>query len=126
MAGSGINPYGTHTTMPKAILSTTDGTSMQSTNATNTFGNSVAVPGSNTTYTVIAGQNSSTSQKGQIYLYGVTAKVAPVSQVNSIARQPITLTGFVLLPIFAALLFGFVLYRVSRVRSEREEPPEAA
>jgi hypothetical protein len=53
----------------------------------------------------------------------VRADVA--SHLDNIARQPITLTGFALLPVFAALLVGFALYRVYRVRNEREEPPEA-
>ncbi len=54
----------------------------------------------------------------------VQADVA--SHLDNIARQPIILTGFAFLPVFAALLVGFVLYRVSRTRNEREEPPEAA
>ena len=54
----------------------------------------------------------------------VQANIA--SHLDNMARQPITLTGFALLPVFAALLVGFAFYRVSRVRNEREEPPEAA
>jgi hypothetical protein len=56
-----------------------------------------------------------------------SARAASVySNFDNIARQPITLIGFVLLPVFAALLFGFVVYRISRVRNEREETPGAA
>jgi hypothetical protein len=60
-------------------------------------------------------------------MYGTNAVRADVaSHLDNIARQPFTLTAFALLPVFAALLVGFVLYRVSRARNEREEPPEAA
>jgi hypothetical protein len=124
LTSSGINSYGTHATQPRAILFVTNGTRIQSTNATNTIGSSAAFSGSNTTFTVIEGQTSSTGE-GPTHLAGITAKAAPVSQMNSIARQPITLTGVVLLPILAALLFGFVFYRVSRVRNEGEGRTEA-
>ena len=125
LASSGISPYGMRAASPTPTLYTTNGTSTQSVTTTNTFGASVAPRGSNTTFGVDVGQISSTGQKGQTNLASSAGAAAPLSQVKSIARQPITLTGFVLLPIFAALLFGFVLYRVSRVRNEREEPPEA-
>jgi hypothetical protein len=111
LASSGINPYGTHTTMPQYRVLFTNSTSTQSWNTANTFGSSGAAPVANMTLGTIAGQ---------------PVNAAPLSQVNSVVRQPITLTGFVLLPILAAFLFGFVLYRVSRARNEGEEPPEAA
>lgn len=111
LASSGINLYGTYTTTPQYSVFFTNSTSTQSGNTTNTFGSSVAASVSNMTLGTIAGQ---------------PMNAAPLSLVNSIARQSITHTGLVLLPIFAALLFGFVLYRVSRVRNDREEPPEAA
>ena len=69
--------------------------------------------------------STATSQQGQGSIFSVNGLATPPSQTNSIAKQPATLTGFVLLPILAALLFGFVFYRVSRVRDEEEEPPEA-
>jgi hypothetical protein len=72
--------------------------------------------------------SSSTNEQGKWILApspsAVQADVA--SRLDNIARQPITLTGFALLPVFAALLVGFAIYRVSRARNEREEPPEAA
>ncbi len=125
-AGSGLNPFMTQAATFGSTPLQTNGTSTQSVTTTNTSGGPVAATGSNTTFVTIVGQISSTGQEGQNYFSGATVESAPLSQVNGIARQPITLTGFVLLPIFAAFLFGFVLYRVSRVRSEREEPPEAA
>jgi len=47
-------------------------------------------------------------------------------EVNNIPKQPISVTGFVLIPVFAALLFGFVLYRISKTRNDRERPSESA
>jgi hypothetical protein len=73
---------------------------------------------SGTTSTTTASQSSSTGQGSQNNVLAFVATVpASFSHLDNIARQPITLTGFVLLPIFAALLFGFVLYRVSRMRN---------
>jgi hypothetical protein len=46
--------------------------------------------------------------------------------VSSIASQPIDLTGFALLPILAAFLFGFAVYRVSRARNQEEGPQDPA
>ena len=103
LAGSGLNPY-----------------------ASNTNGVPWAAGGSVTTSTTTTGRSSSTGQEGQKYLFGFAVGPAPLSQVSSIDKQPVALTGFVLLPIFAAFLLGFVLYRVSRVREEEEEPPEVA
>ncbi len=48
------------------------------------------------------------------------------SHLDSIARQPITLTAFVLLPVFAAFLFGLVLYGASRISREEEETQPAS
>lgn len=94
LASSGIEPYGTHTTPPQYSVFFTNSTSTQSGNTTNAFGSSGATSVSNMTLGTMSYQSMN---------------AAPPSQVNSIARQPITLTGLVLFPIFAALLFGFVL-----------------
>lgn len=70
--------------------------------------------------------STTTGQQGQGSIFSVNGLATPLSQVSSIAKQPATLTGFVLLPILAAFLFGFILYRASKVRNEEEEAPEAA
>jgi heme/copper-type cytochrome/quinol oxidase subunit 2 len=70
--------------------------------------------------------NSTNGKGGWVLMPNTDAVRADVaSHLDNIARQPITLTGFALLPVFAALLVGFVLYRASRARNETEEPPEA-
>jgi hypothetical protein len=112
LAGSGLNSYVMRATSPKSNLNQTTGTSTKSMTTTNTSGAPANASGSNTT-----DYSSGSATRGVAPLY---------SNLNSIARQPITLTGFVLLPILAALLFGFALYEVSRVRSDGQEPPEAA
>jgi hypothetical protein len=112
LAGSGLNPYVMRATSPKSNLNQTTGASTKSMTTTNTSGAPANASGSNTT-----DHSSGSATRGVAPLY---------SNLNSIARQPITLTGFALLPILAALLFGFVLYKVSRVRNEGQEPPEAA
>ncbi|MGD0146161.1 MAG: hypothetical protein ABSB53_04835 [Nitrososphaerales archaeon] len=70
--------------------------------------------------------STATGQQGQGSIFSINGLATPPSQVSSVAKQPATLTGFVLLPILVAFFLGFVLYRVSRVRLEEEEPPEAA
>jgi hypothetical protein len=75
----------------------------------------------------IASSNPTNDQGRWVLVPGPSAVQANIaSHLDNMARQPITLTGFALLPVFAALLVGFAFYRVSRVRNEREEPPEAA
>ena len=115
LAGSGPNPYGMRAASSTPALPATSASSMQSATMTNTNGVPLRTLEPNTSFYTAAGQTSSSA-----------AATAPPSQVNSLARQPITLTGFVLLPVFAALLFGFVAYRASRRRNEEDEPPEAA
>jgi len=97
LTGSGFNPY-----------------------TSNTSGAPVSNPVSGTT------SSTATGQEGQNPTFSASVGAVHLSQVNSIAKQPVTLTGFVLLPIFAAFLFGFILYRASKVRNEEEEAPEAA
>jgi hypothetical protein len=101
------------------------------TSSTNTSGLYTKTNASGTWYIPsgvgIASSNLTNDQGKWVLMYGPNAVQANVaSHLDDIARQPITLTGFALLPVFAALLAGFVLYRVSRARDEREEPPEAA
>lgn len=107
LAGSGLNLYTMQASSVRTSSNQTYGTSTQSVTTTNANGTQAAFSGTDTTPKSMAG-------------------AAPLSQVKSIAGQPIALTGFVLLPIFAAFLFGFVLYRVSRMYDEGEERSEAA
>ncbi|MGD0477665.1 MAG: hypothetical protein ABSB29_05805 [Nitrososphaerales archaeon] len=123
LAGSGLGSYGglgaSITANP--VLTTSTNTSVQyvKTNASGTW----YIPSGIGT----ASSNSTKGQGGWVLMYGTNAVRADVaSHLDNIARQPFTLTAFALLPVFAALLVGFVLYRVSRARNEREEPPEAA
>jgi cobalamin biosynthesis Mg chelatase CobN len=78
------------------------------------------------TSSTTTGQNASNSAGAQNPSLGSRADIASPSQVNSIASQPINLTGLALLPVLAAFLLGFVLYRVSRTRDEEEDLPEPA
>jgi hypothetical protein len=109
LASSGLNMYVKQVTLPKSSPGQPTGASTRST-TTNTNGFPANISGSNTT-----DFSSNSGTRGLAPFY---------SNLNSIAKQPVTLTGFVLLPVFAALLFGFVLYRVSKVRNEGEELPE--
>jgi hypothetical protein len=127
LASSGVNPL----MMPAATLGPTpfqtNGTSTESVATTSTSGAPVYSIPSGSASTTTVSQSSSTGQGSQKNALAFVATVpAGFSHLNNIARQPIALGGFVLLPIFAALLFGFVVYRVSRARNEEEEPPETA
>ncbi|MGD0318556.1 MAG: hypothetical protein ABSB56_02520 [Nitrososphaerales archaeon] len=123
LAGSGLGtyggPYASFAGNPVVTTSTSTSVLSTKTNATGIwlFTTGASITGS-----------SSTNEQGKWILApspsAVQADVA--SRLDNIARQPITLTGFALLPVFAALLVGFAIYRVSRARNEREEPPEAA
>ena len=126
LASSGLNQYGMHAASPAPIPFMTNASSIRSVTTTNSSGVPVKVPASNETFGTTVGQVSSTGQKGQMRLSTPAVGAAPLSQVSSIARQSITLTGFVLLPVFAALLFGFVVYRISRAGNEKDEDSEAA
>jgi hypothetical protein len=108
LAGSGLNQYVMQASSPKSSLNPTTVTSARSMTTASSSGDS----GSKTT-------NSSPG-------YTTEGATPLFSHLDSFARQPVALTGFVLLPIFAALLFGFVLYRISRVRNEEEELSEVA
>ncbi len=89
-----------------------------------TSGTPVLVSGSNTTYSVTTTQSSSTISSAQAapsaFLFGTPVE----AQINSIARQPVTQTGVVFIPVLAAFLFGFVVYRVSGARKRKEEAPK--
>jgi hypothetical protein len=97
LTGSGLNPHAMQATSPTSNPNQTTGTSARSMTTTGTSGAPATASGSDTT-----NYSPGYTTEGAASLY---------SHLNSLARQPITLTGFVLLPIFAALLFGFVLYR---------------
>jgi len=123
LAGSGLGSYGgsyaSFTGSP--VLTTNTNTSVLSVK-TNASGVWYFISGRN-----IASPNSTKSQDEWVLMPSANAASADIaSHLDNIARQPITLTGFALLPIFAALLVGFLLYRVSRARNQREEPPEVA
>ena len=124
LAGSGLGSYGglyaSFTGNP--VVTTSTSTSGQYAVKTNASGTWYMPSGAGTT-----SSNSTKGQGGWVLVPGTKAVPADVaSHLDNIARQPITLTGFALVPVFAALLVGFLLYRVSRARNEREEPPEAA
>jgi hypothetical protein len=112
LAGSGFNPYATQATSPTPGQNSTASTSTRSMTTTNTSGAMAMVSGSNKTDYP---SNSNAAEAAP-----------PYSHLDSFTVQPISLTGFVLIPIFAALLFGFVFYRASKVHNEEEEPQRAA
>lgn len=124
LAGSGLGSYGglyaSFTGNP--VVTTSTSTSGQYAVETNASGTWYIPSGTGT-----ASSNSTKGQGGWVLVPGTNAVPADIaSHLENIGRQPIALTGFALLPVFAALLVGFVLYRVSRARNVREEPPEAA
>ena len=121
LAGSGIGPYSGLAASFNASpdQATHLSTSVQYVTTTNASG-VWYVPARGVTN----GSTLTNGQGGENYNFAVNAANIPVSQLGNIARQPITLTGFALLPIFAALLFGFVLYWVPRARKATEEPSE--
>jgi len=112
LAGSGLNQYVMQASSPTSGLNPTTVTSARSMTTASSSGVQAMDSGSKTT-------NSSPG-------YTTEGATPLFSHLDSFARQPVALTGFVLLPILAALLFGFVLHRMSRVRNEGEEPSEAA
>jgi hypothetical protein len=123
LAGSGLGSYGGPyaSFAGNQVLTTSTSTSALYTK-TNASGIWYFTSGAST-----ASSNSTNNQGKWILMPSPSAAQANIaSHLDNIARQPITFTGFALLPVFAALLVGFVLYRVSRARNEREEPPEAA
>jgi hypothetical protein len=94
---------------------------------TNTAGIPVFTVGTGSTYTysTTTGQSPNSGLEVRNLTTGFTFGPAALAQVNSIATQPVTLTGFALLPVFAALLFGFALYRLNKARNEDEESSES-
>jgi hypothetical protein len=122
LTGSGIGSYGglEASFTANRVVTTSTSISVQYVK-TNTSGVWYIPSGIGT-----ASANFSKDQGGWVPMYGTSTVGADVaSHLDSIARQPITLTGFALLPVFAALLVGFVFYSTSRARNERGEPPEA-
>jgi hypothetical protein len=123
LAGSGLSSssglYASFTGNPVLTTSTSISVQYVKTNASGTW----YIPSG-------VGKTNSNSTNGQgewvLMPPGNAVQADIASHLDNIARQPITLTGFALLPVFAALLVGFVLYRVYRVRNETEEPPQAA
>lgn len=120
LAGPGLNLYGAQSASAIPRSAQTNETSVRSAVTTNSSEAGAA-------YSTATVQNSSAPQGvlTPLFTFFGPASVSP-SRVSSIARQPIDLTGLALLPILAAFLFGFVLYRVSRARNEEEELPEPA
>jgi hypothetical protein len=57
------------------------------------------------------------------YGNGSQARSVLASHVSSIARQPLLISLAAFLPVVAAVLFGGVLYRVSKARQDEEAPP---
>ena len=86
---------------------------------------STAVPGTGSEYSTTA-SNSSNSLGERAFIFGAGSGTSlPASHLDGLAQQPISLTGFVLLPVFAAFLLGFALYRASKGRNEVESPESA-
>jgi hypothetical protein len=52
--------------------------------------------------------------------FSPSASPAAVSQLVTITHQPLQ-SVVVLLPVLAAVFFGFILYRASRVRTDEEK-----
>jgi len=121
LAGSGLNLYGAQAPSATRSPPLYAYTSLQSATTASTsrtqaprsvFGVSSSTATAQNSSNLLGLPNSSSSFE---------AGMASLSQVNSIVRQPINLTGFALLPVLAAFLFGFVLYRMSKTRNEEEK-----
>jgi len=126
LAGPGLNMYGTQSSSAAPSHSSYTYTSLQSATATNTSGAQEPYSVLGTSSSTLSSQNTSNATEVLNSSFGFSAGFTTVSQVNSIVRPPINLTGYALLPVLAAFLFGFVLYRVSRTRNEEEEISEPA
>jgi len=81
-------------------------------------------PGSATSTSLTTTHNPGTGPSAIFNANGPA--VAQAAQVDNIPKQSAGLTGLVFLPVFAALMFGFVLYRVSKRRNAEAESPELA
>jgi hypothetical protein len=57
------------------------------------------------------------------YGNGSRERAVLASQVGNIVRQPLLISLAAFLPVVAAVLFGGVLYRVSKTRQDEETPP---
>jgi hypothetical protein len=106
-AGSGLNPYAMQAASIHPSFSQTNGNSTLFVLATTTTEASVASSGTNTTLGRMVG-------------------AAPLPQMDGVAIQSPAPAGFGFFPIFAAFLFGFVLYGVAKMRVEEEERPRGA
>jgi hypothetical protein len=121
LTGPGLNPAATLGTFSSLSPEQTTYTSMKTMTTMTSTGVPRAATGSNTT-----ASNSSNGQGERYFLFWVgSSAVVPASHLDGLAQQPISLTGFVLLPIFAAFLLGFVLYRASKGHNEEESPEPA-
>ncbi len=85
-----------------------------------------AVPAYTTNSTVSAtasttsSSQTSTSQGPYDLVSSASAATPHASRLDSIVAQPILVTGFVLLPVLVALLFGLVLYTTSSASRRKD------
>jgi hypothetical protein len=121
LAGPGLNPAATWGNFSSLSPEQATYTSMKTVTTMTSTGVPRAAIGSNTTVS-----NSTDGQGERYFLFWAgSSAVVPASHLDGLAQQPISLTGFVLLPIFAAFLLGLALYRASKGRSEEESPESA-
>ena len=98
---------------------TTQNPSQQTATAT-TSGSSGVSPGSGTAYSTYTPGGTSAG-KGSQNAPTTSARGIELAQVDNLARQPASLTVFVMLPVLAAVMFGIIVYR----SSERQEIGDA-
>jgi len=118
LAGPGLSLYGAQSSSTSPSSPSAAYTSLQPATTTGTSGAQMPFSASGTISPTTTRQNSTNARGVQNSSMEFGADLASISQVNSIARQPINFTGLALLPVLAAFLFGFVFYRVSRPRNE--------
>ena len=121
-AGFSSGPFGSFVSSPG--LNQIGAGSITSTRTAGTDSSTPSPPyqyTNSTASTVPGGSSETQTDKGV-----QSAGFSPLSsRLDSIARQPIATTGFVLLPIFAAFLFGLVLYGASKARNKGEGDTES-
>ena len=73
---------------------------------------------------IIAPASTNASVRNNMFYsaIGIGNRSGIPSQLGSMAKQPIPLTALTLLPIVAAAAFGLALYRLSKGRTEKDEP----
>lgn len=123
LSAPSLNLISTQYTTPTLPAYLSVNTTLVSTTS-NTSGNSQSVGPSGTISSTTTSGNSNTGQQGKSLSPSATFGVANYAQVSGFVRQPVMQTGFVLLPVLAAFLFGFMLYRASKIRNKEIEPPE--